>query len=186
MKKIIVAIILLSMSVTVFGQQVGVKSNILYGMTLTPNAGVELSVGRHSSVQLNYGLHPWRNGEKMLRHWVLNPSYRYWFCEPFMGSHVDIEGYGGQYRAGGYELPFGLFKDFSKNRYVGWYVGGGVSYGYSYPLSRHWNLEGVFGVGYLYSPYTAYECERCGAVTGRGRRHYVGPTKVALNLVFVF
>lgn len=167
-------------------QQLGVKTNLLYDATLTPNIGAEISMGRHSSFQLSYALNPWRDGEKMLRHWSVMPEYRYWFCRPMMGHFIGVHALGGEYRVGGYKPPFGFKPQFEHTRYVGWFVGGGLAYGYAHPISKHWNLEGEIGVGVFHTRYTRYECAECGAELGRNRKTFFSPTKLALNLVYVF
>lgn len=54
-------------------------------------------------------------------------------------------------------------------------------------LSKHWNIEAEIGLGYVFSKYDQYECEKCGEkVEDNKAHHYVGPTKAALNLVYVF
>ena len=93
---------------------------------------------------------------------------------------------GGQFNAGGIRLPFGLLKDFRDNRYEGWFAGGGLTAGYQMPLSRHWNLETSIGFGYDYIHYDRYECRTCGNLTGEADRNYVGPTKAALELIYMF
>lgn len=47
-------------------------------------------------------------------------------------------------------------------RHQGWGAGAGISYGYSWLLSRHWNLEATVGVGYLYLKSDKYPCANCG------------------------
>jgi len=43
------------------------------------------------------------------------------------------------------------------------------------------------GLGYVFSKYDQYECEKCGEkVESDKSHHYVGPTKAAINLVYVF
>ena len=51
--------------------QVAIKNNLLYDATTTPNLGIEVGVARRSSVQLVYGLNPWKfqsetNGTRMV------------------------------------------------------------------------------------------------------------------------
>lgn len=83
-----------------------------------------------------------------------------------------------------------LGSDFSKlsdARYQGWFVGAGVAYGYAWILGRHWNLELEIGVGYAYTQYDKFRCAGCGKkVESDKSHHYVGPTKAAVNLVYVF
>lgn len=185
-KRIILLLVLAASFVQESAGQIGVKTNLLYDATLTPNLGVEFPLGKKSTMQLSYALHPWRQGDKMLRHWSVMPEYRYWTCLPQLGHFFGVHALGGQYRAGGYELPFNVLPNFKNIRYVGWFAGAGLSYGYAYPLSVHWNIEGEIGVGVVHTRYTQYECEQCGAEIGRNRKTFVAPTKLALNLVYVF
>lgn len=63
----------------------------------------------------------------------------------------------------------------------------GVAYGYSWLLGKHWNLEAEIGIGYVYTRFDVYECAGCGRKTETKRHHnYFGPTKAAVNLVYVF
>lgn len=48
-------------------QQTGVKTNLLYWATTTPNIGLEVQTGRRHTAQLFYGFNPWSSssGKKM-------------------------------------------------------------------------------------------------------------------------
>ena len=79
------------------------------------------------------------------------------------------------------------FSGLSETRYQGWFVGAGVAYGYAWILGRHWNLEAEIGFGYAYTRYDRYRCAGCGRkVESDKSHHYVGPTKAAVNLVYLF
>lgn len=51
-------------------QKLAVKTNLLYDATTTPNIGAELQTGRHTSLQVVYGLNPWKSvgNDRILRH----------------------------------------------------------------------------------------------------------------------
>ena len=54
-------------------------------------------------------------------------------------------------------------------------------------LGRHWNFAAEIGFGYSYVRYDRFECEGCEQkVESDQEHHYIGPTKAALNLVYVF
>ena len=171
-------------------QQVALKNNLLYDATTTPNLGVELGVGKKHSMQLFYGLNPWKfntdNGKKYFKHWLLMPEYRYWFCHRFQGSFVGVHALGGEFDAANIKLPFGMYKKLRDHRYEGWYVGGGATYGYQWVLSRHWNFEASIGVGVVYIKYKGYECGDCGRQMDDGHKWYVGPTKAVLSFMYMF
>lgn len=169
-------------------QSVSIKNNLLYDATLTPNLGLEVKTGRRSTLQLFYGLNPWKfSGEKKLRHWSLMPEYRLWLSRrgPFEGTFAGIHAVGGEFNVGGVDLPLGLLPGLEHNRYEGWYVGGGLTIGHAWRLSCRWKLEAALGVGYLHGQYDKYVNEVCGDLLATRHRNYVGPTKLALNLAYV-
>ena len=167
-------------------QSVAVKTNLLYDATLTPNLGVEMGLGKRTTAQLSYGLNPWKFSEgKSMRHWQLIGEGRYWFCSKFNGHFLGVHAMGGQFNAGGVKLPFGIKKGLRDHRYEGWFVGGGVTAGYQWPLSKHWNLETSLGLGYDYIQYDKFKCGSCGEKESRSHDNYVGPTKAALSLIYM-
>ena len=173
---------------TANAQKVALKTNLHYDATSTPNLGAELALGKKSTLQLFYGLNPWKfasDRTKQLRHWLLMPEYRYWTCQKFNGHFFGIHALGGEYNVKNVDLPFGILPKTEKGRhYEGWYVGGGLTYGYQWLLSEHLNLEGSIGLGYIYSPYKLYgRCDKC---LNEDHRNYVGPTKAALSLIYAF
>lgn len=78
------------------------------------------------------------------------------------------------------------FDDLKDFRYKGQFYGGGISYGYQFVLGRHWNLGATIGIGYAYVRYKKYECEECGDMVEKSHKNYFGPTKAALNLIYIF
>lgn len=184
---ILLTVLALGLSWTAAAQNVALKTNLLYWATATPNLGLEASIARKHTVQLFYGLNPWKpsNG-KSLKHWVLQPEYRYWFCESFNGWFLGVHLMGGEFNAGNVELPFGLFDKLKDHRYEGWYAGGGITAGYQWPLSRHWNIETSLGVGYDYIQYDKFKCGVCGERFKSSHSNYFGPTKLAVSVLYVF
>ena len=182
-------ILTLASLLTANAQKVALKTNLLYDATSTPNLGAELALGKKSTLQLFYGLNPWKfasDRTKQLRHWLLMPEYRYWTCQKFNGHFFGIHALGGQYNVGGIDLSNPVFKDLDKKRYEGWYAGGGLAYGYQCLLSRHWSLEASVGVGYIRFHYKEFPCTECGALIQENNKNYFGPTKLALSLMYCF
>lgn len=165
--------------------QVSLKNNLLYDASLTPNVGMEVGLSKKWTLDTTFGLNPWTfDDNKKWRHWLLQPEARYWFCRTFNGAFVGLHLMGGEFNAGGVDFPLGIAPCLHHNRYEGWYVGGGVVYGYQWPVSRHFSIETVIGLGYDYLKYKKFPCEHCGAQSGEGHYNYVGPTKVALNMIY--
>lgn len=174
-------------------QDANIKTNLLYDFgLLAPNLGVEVGVAPHWSVELTGSFNNWTLKESQkLKHWLVQPEARYWFCDYFAGHFLGIHALGGQYNAGhikgGINFLGSDFRKLADYRYQGWYVGAGIAYGYSFILGRHWNLELELGVGYIYTQFDKFRCAGCGKkIEEQVPHHYVGPTKAAVNLVYVF
>lgn len=196
----VLAIAIAMMWTTVLhSQEIALKTNLLYGATTTPNLGVEVGLGQRMTGQLFYGLNPWTfsgSGEqdKKVQHWLLMPELRWWLCSKMNGWFVGVHGMGGQFNAANVDLPVpGVFfggEDLAKMvrdyRCEGSYVGGGVTVGYQWILSRHWNLEAEIGAGYDHIWYKKYPCAECGTLIEKATTNYAGITKVGLSFMYVF
>lgn len=171
---------------------IALKTNLLYDATTTLNAGLEVALAKRWSLDISGNYNPWTFSDNMKwKHWLVQPELRYWFCEKLGGNFLGLHLLGGQFNVGNIQtdLKF-LGTDFSplgRYRFQGWTAGAGLAYGYAWMLGKHWNLEAEVGVGYTYSIYDKFQCVRCGSKLEKNRQHnYVGPTKAALNLVYVF
>lgn len=183
----LLTVFLLLLSPHVNAQQVAVKTNLLNWATTTFNVGMEAAITRKNTVQLFYGLNPWKfEGEKKIRHWVLQPEFRFWTCESFNGWFYGIHFMGGEFNVGEVKLPLGIFPELEHSRYEGWFAGGGLTGGYQWVLSRHWNIEASVGIGYNCIDYDKFRCTYCGELLKSGKKHYFGPTKAAISILYLF
>ncbi len=194
MKRIIFLSVLfiLGLAQQVVAQDIAIKTNVLSDAFSNINLGVEAGVSPRWTIDLAGQFNGWTFSEvKRWKHWAVQPEARYWFCDRFAGHFVGLHAHGGQYNIGGFNGVWDFWgtdatklKDY---RYQGWFVGGGIAYGYAWILGRHWNLEAEIGFGYSYTRYDRFECVGCGRqVENNQPHHYVGPTKAAVNLVYVF
>lgn len=172
-------------------QEVALKTNLLYDATMTVNLGAEVEVAPKWSIDLSGNFNGWTLGNgRRWKHWLAQPEARYWFCEALGGHFVGMHLLAGQFNIGhlgfahnflGYH--YGNLRD---NRYQGWMAGAGIAYGYSWLLNKHWNLEAELGLGWIYAKYDRFECAGCGRRVDSGHKNFVGPTKAAISLVYVF
>ena len=184
--KYLIVSLLIGVSWSSADGQIALKTNLLYDATLSPNVGIEVGVAPRWTVELSGNINAWSFSDgKRWKHWLVQPEARYWFCQKFFGHFVGAHLLGGQYNVGGIK---GLKHDFlGEERFQGWYVGAGLAYGYTWILNRHWSFEAEIGLGYVYRRYDVYPCAHCGTKKESGvSRNYVGPTKAALNLIYVF
>lgn len=78
------------------GFTMGVKTNLLYWGTVTPNIGAELRLAKKWTLDIEAGLNPFdgKNDDgsygKSIKHFRLHPEIRYWFCESFYGHFLGL------------------------------------------------------------------------------------------------
>ena len=157
-------------------QAVAVKTNALYWAILTPNAAVELALADRWTVDLSAAYNPWTfKDDKKMRFWLAQPEVRYWFCEKFEGHRVGLHLHGGQYYGG-----------FGERRYDGYLAGAGVSYGYAWILSPHWNVDVTVGVGFAHLWYKESPRIPCIKCVEDKQANYVGLTKLGVSFSYLF
>ena len=142
-----------AMSLSAHAQRISVKTNALYWAVATPNIGAEFRLNRHFTLGIEGLANKLKVGSKLNSRVVaVTPEVRYWFSiRPQAGHFVGLMGMGTDY-----DVTL-------KNKvYKGTAIGGGVTYGYSFVLGRHWSLEATAGVGRLHVRdlnHAAYEAE---------------------------
>ena len=166
--------------------RLAVKTNLLYDLTTTFNLGAELRLNKYLSLDLSVNYNPWTfSDNRKLKHILVQPELRYWIHEPFNGHFVGTHLMYMNYNAGHLNLPLDIFSTLDDYRYRGDGYGLGFSYGYQWILSPRWGIETSFGFGYMYQDYSRYECKTCGQKIGDETKHYFGPTKASISLIYI-
>lgn len=191
-KKIVVTLFMaLCVWLGASAQQVAVKTNLLYWATATPNIGAEVAVSKHSTVGLTANYNPWTIGsDNKIQHWFIRPEYRYWLAEKYTRLFFGVHAIGGKFEVGGFKIPIigsRMFKGLQNNYYKGSFVGAGVSIGYAFYVSPHWNLELSAGAGLA---RLSYHTE---PVNGPKKASYTDtkrflpiPTELSVSFVYLF
>lgn len=175
-----------------YGQKVALKTNLLYDASATVNIGAEVGLAPKWTLDLSGNLNAWKmSHQRQWRHWMVQPEARYWLCDRFSGHFFAAHLHGGQFNVGGLKNSIKFlgtdFSTLSDYRVQGWFAGAGLGYGYAWVLGRHWNLEGEIGLGYAYTHYDKFRCADCGEKVAADRTYnYVGVTKAAINLIYLF
>lgn len=189
---LILAAVSVGISQKIVAQDIALKTNLVSDCLLSPNLGVEIGLAPKWTLDVSGQLNCWTlSHNRRWKHWAVQPEARYWFCDRFAGHFLGVHAHGGQYNIGGIDGKIDFLgtdaRKLEKYRYQGWFVGAGVAYGYAWILGRHWNLEAEVGVGYSYTRYDRFRCAGCGKKVETDRpHHYVGLTKAAVNVVYVF
>lgn len=163
-----------------------VKTNLLYDLTTTINFGSEAYLSDYLSLDLSVSWNPWEfSDNKKFKHVLVQPELRYWIYEPFNGHFLGVHLLYSNFNIGNLGLPLNILPGLKDYRYRGNAYGLGFSYGYQWILSPGWNLEATFGFGYMYMDYTRYECKTCGKKIANESKHYFGPTKAGISLIYI-
>ena len=161
----------------------GIKTNLIYDAALIPNLGLEFHLGKRWSLDANYCHAWWANepenvfwriygGELGLRKYFGGKSH--W--TPLSGHHLGV--YCQCYT---YDYELGERGQMSPMTY-----GAGIEYGYSVPLGRSLNLDFGLGLGYLGGEYYIYDPDQgCYVWERTMQRHWFGPTKFEISLVWI-
>lgn len=160
----------------VHAQFYSVSTNIPVAATSTLNMELSMTLDRKWSVHLPVYYNPFvYDSNNKLQNFTVLPGIRYWQLESYIGGFIAANAIGSKYHF-----------TWKNSRYKGEAYGLGISTGYAFMLSPHWNLELEAGIGLIWADYTEYPCEKCGQKTGRQSRWYAIPNKLGVSLVYLF
>ena len=190
MKKLLFFVLSLSALIgKTSAQEIGIKTNLLYWASASPNLGVEIGLGKQTTLDISAGFNPFSfSGDKQWKHWLIQPEFRWWTCERFNGHFLAGHLLGGGFNIGNVSFfPFSMWDSLKDYRLKGHAFGGGIGYGYAWMLGKHWNLEAEVGVGYAHAWYDKYEPQEGGAKLASDlNKNYWGITKLSISFVYLF
>lgn len=176
-------VVMLAVASPATAQRINVKTNALYWLAMSPNLGVEFRINRHMTFNLEgvvnrvSGFKPYGVSNLSTKGFAFEPEARYWFsARPQAGHFVGLTAI-----AANYDLQF------NDKRHDGDLFGGGITYGYSFVLSRHWSLETTIGVGAVYrqEKYSRNEEERAALDKPNVSTVNFAPIKAAVSFVYI-
>lgn len=161
---------------------IALKSNLLYWAAATPNVSAEFYLSSRLSLNTDVDF-AWWSDKSASFYWQVfgvTPELRYWFSDKrtFKGHYAGVYMNGGLYDI--------MLKPLTgKKGYQGTFYGAGVSYGYVFPIDRHFSLELGLGLGYMATTYDEY-VKGCSDFmrTDSKRTRWIGPTKINVTLVW--
>ena len=160
------------------------KTNLLYDVVTALNFEVEVPLGRRFSIAFEDLFPWWHGGNKWaFQVWQMGVEGRYWFEKGKQPNLLRGHFVGLYLMSAKFDLQYQ--REFN---YQGEYWSTGLTYGYSMPLGKYFNLEFSVSAGYAsisyrhYNPSPGWE-ELVRDPYKCGRKGYYGPTKVEVSLV---
>lgn len=172
------------------------KTNGLYDAFTALNYSIEVPIGKRFSFAWQHYF-PWWHTKKnlnlCLQYLTLGGEFRWWFApKPVAASEKRVAR---DVLTGHFLGVYGLWgkADIQVKRSIGNYqcaniISAGLTYGYSMPMSRHWNIEFSISVGYARIPYQKYIPSDDWQILWKdpenaGVLHWFGPTNIAISFV---
>lgn len=159
---------------SVFAQRVTLYTNTVDWLTLSPNLGAEFSLTPRISLNISAAGSPFVLGKDIyLKHFRIQPEIKYWFQTLLAGHYIGVT------------ATYTSFDLALKNKgYYGDALLPGLTYGYSWILSRRWNMEVSAGIGVVH-----YRMARYAPGTPPGEPNesgwMVAPVKLAFSFIYV-
>lgn len=143
------------------------------------NIGAEFQIADKVSFKIPVFYSPWFISDShSIRAIAFQPEARWWISKSgighFAGPHLSL---------GWYNLKFGNFRYQDRGRPA---FGAGITYGYSLPLKRAFNLEFSVGVGWLSFRYDRFHNVPNGAFVDLRQTSYFGIDHASVSLSYHF
>lgn len=182
--KVLSTLVFLAVCFPSEAQKISVSTNILgYAALGTLNADASYAVSRRCSMVAGVKYNPFtfRAGDPQRQFQLRQQSYslgvRIWPWHIWSGWWFSSKIRYQEYNAGGI---------FSSEAQEGDRVGLGLYAGYTYMLSRHFNLEFGLGLWGGLDVFRRYDCPVCGFTVDAGRKGFLLPDDLMISLVYVF
>ena len=174
-KYFLVALAMMAGVQIVNAQRVSLKTNGLYWLATSPNLGTELRMSRHFTLNLEAAGNPFTIGGHKMRHASVFPELRYWFAGRPQVQHF----------AGVMALASVFDLEFKGNMHRGVAGGLGLTYGYSFVLSKRLSLETTVGLGAVYCMDRKYPAGSYKPAKFNHKGIAFTPTKIGVSIVYI-
>lgn len=165
-------------------QRMSVSTDIAgYADFGTLNAELSCSVSRHWSAVAGVRYNPFMfkagddNHDVSSRQRSFSAGGRYWLWHVYSGWWFGGKLQYQEYNRGGIRGP----ETREGDRY-----GAGISGGFTYMLSRHFNFEVSAGLWGGYDVFRVYDCPVCGLTDSEGRGAFLLPNDISLSISYLF
>lgn len=160
-------------------QYYAVRTNAVGWATGTANIAIEASLSRKVSVDLPVYYNPLKTTYLNTEFIAVQPAIKIWRIKPHIGSYVAISGSWAMHDFGG-----------NREKSVkGDLIGGGLSYGYSLPITKRMNIVAEAGLGAYHIHYKEFDYDvhyTEHEYIYIKRKWYILPSRVELAISYLF
>lgn len=187
---IAVVVFFLGFSLQLKGQ--ALKTNVPFTLVGSPNFGIEWSVGRQLTLNVEAMWLPYlfKKDEEVFRALIGSIDFRYYVNPKYYYTNDLWDGF--------YVGPYGMMGNFNiglkdsdpektSYRRKGWGISAGLTGGYKFYLSSRFRIDANIGIGYANMQYDKYQLGGEFAdfkLESKKTKGYVGPTKIGVSLVY--
>lgn len=183
-KRLIIIVAGLALCQALWGQKLQLSTNAVGWMSLgTINIQADYAVDRHWTVGLTGKYNPFifdKDGgesQMQLKQASVSASARWWPWHVFSGWWLCGRLQWQAYNMGGIISP---------RTEEGHKYGAGISAGYTYMISKRWNVDFGLGLWGGMKNYVVYTCPKCGDRVNDGIKSFVMPNDVLISIGYVF
>lgn len=143
------------------------------------NAAIDVKLDTKISFNMPLSFSPVMSKQVGWQNVVFSPGARFWTNELYNGSFFGVYGSAAYYRL--------RYDGWNRQ---GWAAGIGVSYGYSYLLTKRWNIEFEVGASVIYADFLKTQNREFGIFEDeywwRKRQVKVVPSKLKVSFAYLF
>lgn len=178
-KRIVLPLLILGGSLPLSAQFFAGRTNVAAWGAGVINVAAEMELNTHWSIDLPLYWGPLNKSYYKVGGVMTQPGLKYWFIKNHVRSFLCLSGTAAW---------FDIHRDPKWHKYGLW-AGTGLSYGYSWPITKRINLVGEAGIGCYHAtihkrPYqVAYNEDQ---YIYRIRRWYVAPSRIELSISYLF
>ena len=179
LKRLLLLFCLTAVSLGASAQKLGIRTSGTMLATCTPNVELNYVINNHFTAHLPVLYNPFVFGNNSrFQQLTVMPGARYWFKTAHAQYFASAFAIASRFHVGGW-LDHGY-------RYNGNCYGVGLGGGYSWILSKRFNLDCEAGVGFTYADYDKCAWPKHSKLYSSEKGLRVFPAKIDVSIVYFF
>lgn len=157
-----------------YAQRMAIKTNTLGWLTASPNIEGEFVLSNHFTLGMSVAANPVRTDKLKTTFTHFQPEVRYWINRPMVSHFIGLTAFANNFNM-----------RFDEVNHKGDAFAAGLTYGYAWILSPHWNIEATLGVGVLHYRQFKYDEGTAKPTSVNDRRTMLAPIKLGVSFAYI-